>query len=44
MIEVLIGSVGDPLDDAQSGRAVVRVAAAGAEHGYGSLDLPGAPV
>jgi hypothetical protein len=44
MIEVLTGSVGDPLGDAQSGIAVVWLAAAGVGHGYGSLDLPGAPV
>ena len=44
MIEVLIGAVGDPLGDAQSGIPVVRLAAAGVEHGHRSLDLPGAPV
>jgi hypothetical protein len=44
MIEILTGSVGDPLGDAQSGIPVVGVVAAGVEHGYGSLDLPGAPV
>jgi len=44
MIEVLTGAVGGPLADAQSGIPVVRVAAAGVEHGRGSLDRPGAPV
>jgi hypothetical protein len=44
MIEVLTGPVGGPLGEVQSGLPVVGVAAAGMEHGYGSLDLPGAPV
>ena len=44
MIEVLTGAVGGPLGDAQSGIPVVGVAAAGVEHGHGSLDRPGAPV
>ncbi len=44
MIEVLTGSAGGPLGDAQSGIPVVGVAAAGVEHGHGSLDRPGAPV
>ena len=44
MIEVLTGSAGSPLGDAQSGIPVVGVAAAGVEHGHGPLDRPGAPV
>jgi hypothetical protein len=44
MIKVLIGSVGDPLGDAQSGSPVGRLAAAGAGHRHRSLDLPGARV
>ena len=44
MIEVLTGAVGGPLADAQSGIPVVRVTAAGVEHGRRSLDRPGAPV
>ena len=44
MIEVLTGSVGDPRGDAQSGIPVVWLATPGVEHGYGSLDLPGAPI
>ena len=44
MIEGPTGSIGDPLGDAQSGIPVVGVVAAGVEHGYRSLDLPGAPV
>jgi hypothetical protein len=44
LIEGLTGSVGDPLGDAQPESPVVWLAAAGVEHGYGSLDLPGAPV
>ena len=44
VIEVLIGSVGGPLGDAQPGIPVGGVAAAGVEHAYGSRDLPGTPV
>jgi hypothetical protein len=44
MIEVLTGSAGGPLGEVQSGLPVVGGAADAVEHGYGSLDLPGAPV
>jgi hypothetical protein len=44
IIEVLTGSVGDPLGDVQSGIPVVWLAAPGVEHGYRALDLPGAPI
>lgn len=44
MIELLTGAVGGPLGDAQSGIPVVRLAAAGVEHGDGPLHRPDAPV
>jgi 3',5'-cyclic AMP phosphodiesterase CpdA len=42
MLQVLTGSVGYPLGDDPSGIRLVRLTAAGVEHRYEPLDLPGA--
>jgi hypothetical protein len=42
MLDILTGSVGDPLVDDPSGIRGGRLTAAGVEHEYGPLELPGA--
>jgi hypothetical protein len=42
MVQVLTGSVGYPLGDDPSGIRIVRLTAAGVEHRYEPLHLPGA--
>jgi 3',5'-cyclic AMP phosphodiesterase CpdA len=43
MVQVLTGAVGYPLGDDPSGIRLVRLTAAGVEHEYRPLHLPGAP-